>query len=113
MLIGMPPVVEPSLDEVVLDERGTFKYVQVKADLGDKQTQRILVRGYNHCEFHADVLERAETELKKIAPQAELLPLGGGRIRISKEDKTIFIYGYSQAFGRPDHSLTADMRRKH
>ena len=31
---------------------------------------------------------------------------GGGRINVDESAKTLLVYGYSQGFGRCDHSLT-------
>lgn len=39
-------------------------------------------------------------------------PIGGGRISHDAEDKKIFIYGYSQSYGRADHELTAKLIKK-
>jgi hypothetical protein len=30
---------------------------------------------------------------------------GGGRIEHNSEEKSIFIYGYSQSYGQPDHTV--------
>ena len=98
------------LDVVELSREGTFKYVLLRADAaGAAGVSTHLVRGYSGCEYHADVLEEAEARATKLVPSVKLTPLGGGRIR--RDASTIFIYGYSQAFGRPDHSKTADMCR--
>jgi phosphohistidine phosphatase len=42
-------------------------------------------------------------------PKSRLSCIGGGRI--SREPGALKIFGYSQAFGKPDHSVAAEMLR--
>lgn len=35
--------------------------------------------------------------------------VGGGRINIDQEKKTILVYGYSQGFGRCEHSKSTEI----
>lgn len=83
------PAAEP-LPAVEIDE-GVFKYVLVEARCGD--ATMLIVRGYNGCPYHQDVLEEAESK----APKWSMRPLGGGRIEHRPGPATINIYGYSQA----------------
>lgn len=102
----------PSVD---IDPDGKFKYVQILVKDGEGR-ERYLVRGYKRAAFHADVLEHAEEkELKPLKKQDAGISWrcpGGGRIRHNARDRTILIYGYSQGFGRPDHSISCDLVRE-
>ena len=60
-----------------------------------------IVRGYEDCEYHADILDRVSASLEPFGYTCTCP--GGGRIR--KGDKEIFVYGYSVGFGRGDHDL--------
>ena len=51
----------------------------------------------------------AELADLKLNSSVETECVGGGRINISQEKKTILVYGYSQGFGRCDHSLSCEI----
>ena len=92
--------------EPIVDiDSGLFKYVLLKAEASDGSVVT-LVRGYNGCEYHADVLERSEPRLSA-AGLSEVDCVGGGRIK--RDEKSVFVYGYSQAFGRANHAQTAEL----
>lgn len=101
-----------SLKEVDIDE-GKFKYVLIRVT--DGETTKHLVRGYKWASYHADVFEHVEKQelkpLKKsVGPRLSWSCPGGGRIL--HQHKSIKIYGYSQGFGRPDHSISCDLVKK-
>lgn len=102
------------LPAVDIDPDGKFKYVQIRVT--DGQRERFLVRGYTWAAFHADIYEHVEQkELKPLKKQNSAITWscpGGGRIRHNARDKTILIYGYSQGFGRPDHSVSCVLVRQ-
>ncbi|XP_064650128.1 14 kDa phosphohistidine phosphatase-like [Lineus longissimus] len=92
-------------------EEGTFKYVLIKVkDRSTKQFKHI-VRGFCWADFHADIYEDVEEKLHKEGVQCSCP--GGGRIKHSPSSKTISVYGYSQGYGRPDHSITVEILKKH
>ena len=99
-----------SLPAVDIDQ-GKFKYVQILVKEGDKQ--RYLVRGYKWASYHADVFTHCEeNELRPLKKQGAKISWscpGGGRIVHDTKDKNIQIYGYSQSYGRPDHSITCEL----
>ena len=101
-----------SLPAVDIDSDGKFKYILIRVSDG-QQEPRHLVRGYKWAAFHADILDHVvEKELKPLKQRVAGLRWscpGGGRIQHNARDKTILIYGYSQGFGRPDHSISADL----
>ena len=107
---------QETIKPISIDSEGTFKYIQIliePADPNDKNTgseKYLIVRGWQECAFHADVLEKFQYE--EMQNEGELnfaytssCP-GGGRISHDPETKNIVIYGYSQGFGRADHSET-------
>ena len=72
-----------------------------------------IIRGYLDCPYHADILAKFERdELPEFAGQWEAECPGGGRIETIEADKRIFIYGYSQGFGRCDHEVTQALVRE-
>ena len=101
---------------VDISEEGTFKYVLIEAYAteiipGDqpeeKETSKLLVRGYNWAEYHADIYDPTEEKLRKKGLDGQCL--GGGRIIHKPQEKYIKVYGYSVGFGRADHTKTVDV----
>ncbi len=39
--------------------------------------------------------------------------VGGGRIEHKPQHKSIKVYGYSQGFGKADHSITCQLLKQH
>lgn len=66
--------------------------------------KKYIVRGYKKCSFHVDIFETVEPSVTKLKCKANCV--GGGRILHNPEAKSILIYGYSQGFGRADHTIT-------
>ena len=86
-----------------MDPSGVFKYIQINFKDGDQE--KVLVRGYASCSYHADVLAKFENEeLKyyKNLMKTAACP-GGGRINFQPEEKKIHIYGHSVGFGLANH----------
>mmetsp|Transcript_2529 Transcript_2529/g.5326 ORF Transcript_2529/g.5326 Transcript_2529/m.5326 type:complete len:119 (-) Transcript_2529:23-379(-) len=100
-----------AIQQVELDE-GTFKYVLILAKEPTTGASKLLVRGYQGCEFHADVLATAADRLRTLE-QLQLDCLGGGRIAHDRATKTVRIYGYSQGFGRADHAQSYKLCSEH
>ena len=74
------------------------------------------MRGYADCPYHADILAKfQERELdahEELRTQWSADCPGGGRVNVSADAKTVFIYGYSQGFGRCDHTVTQALVRE-
>ena len=109
-----------NFDEIataVMDPEGTFKYILIKIVDKPSGKERIVVRGYAHCGFHADILALFQCqELVDYQGSSDLDVecIGGGRIRITKAvegagNHELYIYGYSVGFGRADHQVTQDL----
>jgi len=79
-----------NIADVDLTPSGVFKYIQirVKDKAGNK---KVIVRGYKSCSYHADILDRVQSQLKGINCEC----LGGGRISLQPDLKKIKVYGYS------------------
>ena len=93
----------PALEPVQIDE-GLFKYVLIEAyeTVGEVEHSKMLVRGFNRAEYHADIYDEVEEGIRKMGLDAQCL--GGGRIRHDRPAKYIKVYGYSMGFGRADHT---------
>ncbi|XP_023291808.2 sex-regulated protein janus-A-like [Lucilia cuprina] len=87
-------------------EEGIFKYVLIKVygkeSADGTEPSKLIVRGYGDCEWHSDIYERASTSCQGLGLDTECL--GGGRIDHNPEAKRIKVYGYSQGYGKADHS---------
>ena len=63
-------------------------------NLGDegeeKETSKLLVRGYSWAEYHADIYDQVEEKLRDIGLDAQCL--GGGRIIHKPREKYIKVY---------------------
>lgn len=88
-----------------IDPEGTFKYVQISCN------KQIYVRGLIKCKYHKGIYKSFIAELAELN-LAESYPtkcIGGGRIKMSPNEKKIFVYGYSHAYGRCKHQKTVDL----
>ncbi|KAH7421552.1 hypothetical protein KP509_13G063500 [Ceratopteris richardii] len=93
---------------VDIDE-GVFKYVliQVNDDMGNK---KLIVRGDKSMAYHSDIFKHTRQVLMTLGLQAEVL--GGGRISHDVAERSIHVYGFSQAYGRANHAVTATLLRQ-
>ena len=97
---------------VDIDDNGVFKYILINVFPKDPKVEGkiTIVRGYKRCEWHADIYDEVMEKLSKLALETECL--GGGRIQHDAADKKIKVYGYSQGFGRADHSIAVELLKK-
>lgn len=87
-----------------IDPSGKFKYILIRVRDPETKAEKYIVRGYRSCAYHADIFDLVEPSIEKLKCKAECV--GGGRIRHDPSVKSILIYGYSQGFGRADHTIT-------
>ncbi|TNV77039.1 hypothetical protein FGO68_gene6312 [Halteria grandinella] len=96
-----------------IDPDGTFKYIQIALTVPWSSNPVIFVRGFKKFAYHMNIFEHFEqTELPLIIKAnggrtdgiAATCP-GGGRIEHKSGEKSVFIYGYSQSYGQPDHTV--------
>ena len=73
----------------------------------EKEISKLLVRGYNWAEYHADIYDSEEEKLRDKGLDAQCL--GGGRITHKPHENYIKVYGYSVGFGRADHTKTVEV----
>jgi len=79
---------------------------------------KFVVRGYLKHAYHADIystfnciklIKIAELSELKLKSSVETECVGGGRINIDQDKKTILVYGYSQGYGRCDHAKSCEI----
>ena len=94
---------------VMMDADGVFKYIQIQLDMDDEEPYTI-VRGWLDCPYHADILAKFNAQElgneKDLKDKVHASCPGGGRIKVVEQEKTVHIYGYSQGFGRCDHTVS-------
>ncbi|XP_011708296.1 PREDICTED: 14 kDa phosphohistidine phosphatase-like isoform X1 [Wasmannia auropunctata] len=100
-----------NVPDVDIDGHGRFKYIliDVQDDVG--KTSKKIVRGYARAQWHSDIFDQVNEQIKKYAGlQANCV--GGGRIEHDPDEKTIKVYGYSTGFGKADHQVSVELLKK-
>lgn len=87
------------IPDVDLDDEGVFKYILISVKHNQTGEEKTIVRGYEECEYHADILDRVAVTLEPFGYSCRCP--GGGRIKRTSSE--VFVYGYSVGFGRGDH----------
>lgn len=112
LFVTMPGVTAPvnaklaQVPTVQIDQRGTFKYILCKIYEGNNVNDcKLIVRGTTDALFHADIYDYLDANLEADGISCECV--GGGQIRHNPEEKSIEIFGKSQAYGRANHATTA------
>ena len=87
-----------------IEPKGVYKYVQINYN------NQIYIRGIKKCKYHKGIYHNFIKEIEK--PKTKCL--GGGRIKFEPEEKNIFVYGYSNAYGRYEgqHEKTVEILKK-
>ena len=67
--------------------------IEVTEEVAEVEHCKLLVRGFNRAEYHADIYDEVEESLRARGLDAQCL--GGGRIRHDPGTKYIKVYGYS------------------
>lgn len=70
----------------------------------ETKEEKYIVRGYKSCGYHIDIFEKVEPQIQALKCKAKCV--GGGRILHDPTVKSILVYGYSQGFGRADHTVS-------
>ena len=94
---------------VKIDPEGTYKYIQISYD------NKIYLRGRADCKYHKGIYRKFITEIKNTGKtDFKTKCLGGGRIKKDEKNKTIFVYGYSNAYGRYEnqHEKSVEMLKE-
>lgn len=83
-----------NLPDVVIDPRGGYKFVT--CEVTDKNgNSKIVVRARENADYHREIVR----QLKMEAVELNVYCLGGGRINVNSETKTISIWSSSGDFG--------------
>lgn len=96
---------------VDIDEKGTFKYVLIEVyetSPDGTEKAKLLVRGRNSAEYHADIYEPEEERIMKVGLDCQCL--GGGRIQ--HDAGYLKVYGYSMGYGKADHTKAVALLEK-
>ncbi|ODM96220.1 Extracellular exo-alpha-(1-_5)-L-arabinofuranosidase [Orchesella cincta] len=110
--------VKAKLDKVAdvkIDEKGKFKYILIKVYATDStgkhvdENSKLVVRGRGDCPFHGDIFDKFQEETAQLEGIDDEI-LGGGRIQ--RDGNKILVFGYSQGYGRADHTLTVELIKK-
>ena len=95
------------INDVHIDEEGIFKYIQIQIKNIQTNESKVIIRGFEECEYHADIYDRVLPFLQGAGYKCKCV--GGGRIKRSKNE--IFVYGYSVGFGKADHAISCEVIR--
>lgn len=94
--------------DVDIDKNGRYKYILCKVHDPEKDREfKHIVRGFSRHEYHADIFDEICPKIEKNNLDCECV--GGGRILFENSKKNIQVFGYSQAYGQAEHSITAAM----
>ena len=99
------------VQDIDIDE-GRFKYILIKVHHSreGEEISKYIVRGYNHCEYHADIYDEIAPSIEKNGLDCECV--GGGRILHNPQEKKIEVYGYSQGNGRAEHTISVSILKR-
>lgn len=103
------PVAGPRVPSVEICE-GAHKYVQIRAAPPDGGAQ-VFVVSRKHAAYHCNAAEPFVARLEQHGYR-DIEVTGGGRVALDSATRIIKIYGFSYGFGKPDHSLSADVVRQ-
>ena len=101
--------------DVEIDERGKFKYIQIKiTNKKDPKDTRIIIRGYSNCKFHDQIfkqfMEKANVTLED---DFNYEVVGGGKIEYKDNNTKIYLSGQSTVYGPCDHYQSMEILKKH
>lgn len=88
----------------------SFKYILIRASSPDAKQSKLIVRGFESCSYHNDVLHHTKRELRGSGLSLDVC--GGGRITHDAGAMKIAIFGYSVAFGPAVHEISAAIVRQ-
>lgn len=105
-----------NIPECIIDELGTFKYIQIQiTNKSNKNDTKIVIRGTGDFSYHKEIFRHFLNGIlkgpKDLYENYEFDAIGGGRIE--RTNSNITVYGYSTAYGQCDHKLTCDIIKKY
>lgn len=101
-----------------IDPAGTFKYIQIRFYRSATAAPVFFIRGYKRLAYHMDIFENFnQNELPTLTKTLGVTDTrtdcpGGGRIEHKLDSKELSVYGYSQSYGQPDHSVAVALLQK-
>jgi phosphohistidine phosphatase len=84
---------------------GAHKYVLISALIPGAEERQHFVVSRRGAHYHRNVAEPFVEDLERRGYKSIDI-LGGGRIALDTEKRTISVYGYSYGFGLADHALS-------
>uniref|UniRef100_A0A674PCW2 14 kDa phosphohistidine phosphatase n=3 Tax=Takifugu TaxID=31032 RepID=A0A674PCW2_TAKRU len=94
------------IPDVEIDADGTFKYILVRVKVKDGSLGKDIVRGTKSAQYHNHIFDKISPEMEALGLECECL--GGGKIEHNSQDKKMRVFGESTAFGKADHSVSAE-----
>ncbi|KAM3875656.1 14 kDa phosphohistidine phosphatase [Diretmus argenteus] len=94
------------IPDVEIDPEGTFKYILVRVKVKDGDVHKDIVRGTKSAEYHNHIFEKVSPAMEALGMECKCL--GGGKIEHNSKEKKLRVFGESTAFGKADHSVSAD-----
>ncbi|KAH7723813.1 sex-regulated protein janus-A-like protein [Aphelenchoides avenae] len=98
-----------AIPNVDIDPQGVFKYILIQVTDESTKDKKLIVRGYGKCEYHADIFDEVQ---RVVGSGIRCKCPGGGRIDHDATNKKLKVYGYSQGFGKADHSKAVDLLKE-
>lgn len=96
-----------TLQEVDITPDGGYKFIVANVIDGNDKS-KLVVRANRTCDHHCDILAILQREVRPHGLYTKCV--GGGRIKINLDAKTIHIWDYSDVFGKePDRQQTVRM----
>lgn len=99
-----------SVPNVDLSGDGKYKYILINVSDPKSNQSKLIVRGYNDCEFHDNIFQKIKPAVEKQGLKAEVL--GGGKIVFDSGKKSINVFGESTGFGAADHRKSVAILEK-
>ena len=97
------------ISNCIIRDMGRFKYIQIRVkDKNPTYKTKIIVRGKQGIQYHLGIFIQFLNDMRQkpeIFNNFEFDPIGGGFINIDRSN--INIYGYSTAYGKAEHKVTA------
>lgn len=101
-----------NLPAVTIDPVGGNKFILALVTATNGET-KLTVWAAAWCEYHRDILSWASAIAYGGGRAARTKCLGGGRISVDPEKKTVRIWDYSRDFGRePDRGITVRLLKE-
>jgi len=99
-----------SVPNVDVSGDGKYKYILINVSNPKSNQSKLIIRGYNDCQYHDNIFQKVKPALEQEGLKAEVL--GGGKIVFESDKKVINVYGESTAYGPADHRKSVSILEK-